>query len=175
VELLNAIELAEGLATQSSELSDERAKAIDFYLGKPLGNEVADRSQVVSRDVQDTIEWIKPALMRIFHGGDAVVAFNPNGPEDIEAAEQETDYVNYIVQQKNNGFLVSYTWITDALLSKNSYVKVIWEEGERNKRERYQGLTEDQLALIMQDQKVEIVFAEQDQDGMYTVVVQHNE
>jgi hypothetical protein len=30
------------------------------------------------------------------HGGDRVVQFEPQGPEDEEAADQETDVFNYV-------------------------------------------------------------------------------
>src|SRR5215470_13929346 len=35
-----------------------------------------------------------PQLMEIFGGGDEVVRFDPPRPQDVAAAEQETDYVN---------------------------------------------------------------------------------
>ena len=54
------------------------------------------RSKAVSADVADTIEGLMPALMDIFCGSDEVVRFEPVGPEDEEAAQQETDYVNYV-------------------------------------------------------------------------------
>jgi hypothetical protein len=37
-----------------------------------------------------------PNLMDIFAGSDEVVRFEPVGPEDEEAAQQETDYVNHV-------------------------------------------------------------------------------
>jgi hypothetical protein len=48
--------------------------------------------------------------------------------QKIEAAEQETDYINHVVMEKNNGFEIFYVWFKDALLSKNGYVKVYYEE-----------------------------------------------
>ena len=51
------------------------------------------------RDVQDTIEWIKPSLMKVFAAGDEVAKFDPFGEEDEEQAEQEADYVRYRSRQ----------------------------------------------------------------------------
>lgn len=160
--LLSAIENAEETAygRSNDELSTDREEAINFYLGKPYGNEVEGQSQIVSRDTMDTIEWIKPSILRIFTGGDEVVRFDPVGPEDEEAAKQESDYVNHIVQQKNNWFHIFLTWISDAMLTKNAYAMAFWDEKEDTTKERYQGLTEDQLALLGQDETVEIVAAE---------------
>ena len=47
-------------------VSDQREKAMEYYYGLPFGNEVDGRSQYVDSSVMDTIEWIKPSLMRVF-------------------------------------------------------------------------------------------------------------
>jgi hypothetical protein len=86
-----------------------------------------------------------------------VVRFEPVGPEDAPAAAQETDYVNHVFMQKNPGFLILYSFIKDALLSKVGIVKVWWEEEEREERETYYDLTDDQYAMIAADPGVEIV------------------
>jgi hypothetical protein len=106
------------------------------------------RSQAVSTDVADTIEGLMPSLMDIFCGSDEVVRFEPVGPEDEEAAQQETDYVNHVFMQQNPGFMVLYSFIKDALLQKNGIVKVWWEEGEQEEYETYFDLTEDQFAAL---------------------------
>ena len=148
-------EEAQALGPENGSLAIERATALSYYLGEPFGNEVDGRSQVVSKDVAETIEWIKPSLLRIFMSGDAVVKFDPHGPEDEEQADQESDYVNYIITQKNNGFNIFYVWFTDALLSKNGYVKAYWEEHEEQVKERYEDLTEEEYLMILGDDTVE--------------------
>src|SRR5678809_58817 len=135
----------------SSELASQRRTALEYYYGQPFGNEVDGRSSYVSRDVADTIEWIMPSLMRIFTGGDHIVKFEPQGPEDEKNAQQATDYVNYIFQRQNDGFLTLYTWFKDALLSKNGFVKVYWEEYEEVKTQVYDALTDDVFAMILRD------------------------
>lgn len=141
----------------SSELSSQRATALEYYYGQPFGNESEGRSSYVSRDVADTIEWIMPSLMRIFAGGDTIVKFEPQGPEDEGNAGQATDYVNYIFQRQNDGFLTLYTWFKDALLSKNGFVKVYWEEYTEYKNENYEGLTDDEFAMILQSAEPEVL------------------
>jgi hypothetical protein len=74
------------LGQEQDTTSVQRAQAIGYYLGQPFGNEIEGRSQVVSRDVFDTVEWIKPSLLRIFAGGETVCQFAPVGPEDVESA-----------------------------------------------------------------------------------------
>jgi hypothetical protein len=85
------------------------------------------------------------------------VQFNPVGPEDVEAAKQETDYVNHVFMQQNPGFLVLYSFVKDALLSKVGVVKVWWEEDEEEHKETYYDLTDDGLALLLADPDLELV------------------
>lgn len=160
----------------SGELATERTQALDYYLGREFGNEVEGRSKVVSTDVADTIEWVMPSLVKIFASGDKVVMFNPRGPEDVEAAEQETDYVNFVVMEKNPGLEIFYTWFKDALLSKVGYVKAYFEEIEDTDEEYYEGLGDDELAMLLQDGEVEPIEHEAVQmvgpDGFPTIA--HN-
>ena len=52
--------------------------------------------------------------------------------------------------QQNPGFMVLYSFIKDALLSKIGLVKVWWEEREEESRETYYDLTEDEFASLAQ-------------------------
>ena len=128
-----------------------------YYYGLPFGNEVEGRSQYVDSTVQDTIEWIKPSLMRVFASGDEMVKFSPHGPEDVEMAKQATDYVNYIFTKDNPGWEILYSWFTDALLSKNGIVKVWWDEYEDWNREEYNGLEEVQFETLIMSPTVEVI------------------
>lgn len=158
-EVLYRIEQEEQIAygINDSALSDDRALAIDYYLGENFGNEVEGRSQVISMDVQDTIESALPQLLKVFVSGDKVVEFSPKGPEDQEAAEQESDYINHVVMEKNEGYKVFYVWFKDALMSKNGYVKVFYEEVKEVDEEEYTGLTDGQLSMLVQGDNVEVL------------------
>ena len=138
-------------------LSEQRRKALSYYNGELLGNEVEGRSQYVSTEVRDTIEWIMPSLLKIFTAGDIIVRFEPQGQEDEKAADQATDYINYIFQRQNDGFRTLYVWFKDALLQKNGFLKVYYEKYADESKEQYEGLTDDELALILQDADVEMI------------------
>jgi len=163
------------------ELSKQRETAMEYYYGLPFGNEVDGRSQFVDSTVQDTIEWIKPSLMRVFASGDDMVKFNPVGPEDVEMAKQATDYVNYVFTKLNNGWEILYNWFTDALLGKNGIVKVWWNEEEVWNREEYKGLTEIELDALINEEDVEVIahspYISSDADemtGEYTSTTYHD-
>src|SRR5437588_12898994 len=86
-----ASEKANALAAISAaRLMEERADAMDYYLGDMAKDMPAQdgRSRAVSTDVADTIEGLMPSLMDIFAGSDEVVRFEPVGPEDEQAAQQ---------------------------------------------------------------------------------------
>lgn len=138
-------------AVSATELEDDQADAQDYYHGRPFGNEVTGQSQVVTRDVLETIEWMKPSLMRIFASGKRVVEFSPVGPEDEAAAEQETDIINHVITQDNDWFSTVYAWIHDALLQKVGYVKVYWDETEKTRRKTLEGLDDAQLAAELEN------------------------
>ena len=166
---LLAAEKADALSAMSaSKLSQERAAALDYYLGDMSRDMPAPdgRSKAVSTDVADTVEGLMPTLMDIFTAGDEVVRFEPVGPEDVAAAEQETDYVNHVFMQQNPGFLVLYSFIKDALLSKVGIVKVWWETREAYERETYLDQPEDAFALIVADPAVEVI-AHTEHDALF--------
>ena len=155
----------------SDTISKPREMAMDYYYALPFGNEVEGRSQFVDSTVQDTIEWIKPSLMRIFASGDDMVKFSPVGPEDVAMAKQATDYVNYVFAKDNDGWEVLYSWFTDALMQKNGIVKVWWDEYEEAQREEYHNLEEMELQILISSNDIEVVEHTDFEDGTHDLVL----
>jgi len=151
--LYNAIERAAETAYggDDSDLSNERAAAIDAYLGRNTIPAPDGRSQVVDRTVYETIQWMLPSLARIFANGDDVVELPPLGPDDEPGAKQEAQYLNYLVLQKNNWFEVFTTASKDALLTKAGYLYCYREKRRQIELEKYERQTQEGVALIMQD------------------------
>jgi len=150
-------EISDSLGYMGDVISTQREQAMKYYYGLPFGNEVEGRSQFVDSTVQDTIEWIKPSLMRVFASGDEMVKFSPHGPEDVEMAKQATDYVNYVFTKDNPGWEIMYSWFTDALLSKNGIVKVWWDEYDEPSREEYRNLDEYEFTILINDDEIEVI------------------
>lgn len=134
----------------------ERRTAFKYYLGKPYGNEIEGRSQVVTQDVLEVVENILPSLLRIFTAGEQIVKFDPQGPEDQEVAEQCTDYINHIFMKDNPGFMILYTMFKDALLQKNGFVKHYYKEIEKTKTEEYADLTDVEYNSLLIDDTVSV-------------------
>ena len=150
-------EISSALGYKDGKLTEQRSDALDRYYGKKYGNEQEGRSQIVTRDVADVIEWIMPSLMKIFTSGDKVVQFEPQGPEDVEMAKQSTDYVNYVIMRQNPGFHIIYQWFKDALLQKNGIVKHYWDDSSETLKEEYKNLTDEEFTALLLEDNVEVV------------------
>jgi hypothetical protein len=94
-----------------AELTRAREQALNYVKGE-MPDVVAppNRSQAVSTDIAEAVETILPDLVEIFTGGDDVAVFIPRGAEDEAAARQETDYVNHVIFNENDGWLGIQLW-----------------------------------------------------------------
>ena len=167
---LNSIvssEIRDSLNHFDQEFSQERIRAMDFYLGEPMGNEVEGRSQVVSTEVSDTIEAIMPNLMRVFTANDKYVRFNARTAEDTERAEQISDYVNYVINHDNQGYKILYNWFKDALMFRLGVVKYYYDEQEDVREEEYENLNETELAALLSNPDMEVIGVIEEEAGAY--------
>jgi hypothetical protein len=149
-------DLVDAVSYIDSDISPTRAKGTEYYRGDLFGNEVDGNSKVVAMEVRDTVSAMLPSLMRVFFSTENVVEFVPRGPEDVASAQQATDYVNYIFQNDNNGFLTSYAIFKDALVRKCGIAKFWWEDEERVHIDEYTGLDEQTLEMLMQEPDAEV-------------------
>lgn len=131
------------------ELQEERTRAMRAYVREPYGNEEEGRSAVVASDVFDAVEGMLPDLIEVFTSSDKAVVFEPVGPEDEESAEQVTNACNYVFYKQNNGFLILYTALKDALLLKTGAVKWFWEKRRTPTFNTYRAVDEMQLAEFL--------------------------
>ena len=113
----------------STVLEAARQRGARAYRQMPYGTEEEGLSQFVTSEVMDAVEWMKPALLKIYTSTDEVVRFDPTSEEDVEATEQASAGCNYIFTKQNNGFLILHTAITDSLIKRNC--AVMWRLEER--------------------------------------------
>jgi len=159
-------DLTDAISYVDSDLSPTRARGTEYYRGDPFGNEVEGNSKVVAMEVRDTVSAMLPSLMKVFFSSENVVEFVPRGPEDVKSAQQATDYVNYIFQNDNSGFLTAYAIFKDALVRKCGIAKFYWTDDEKVQIDDYTGLDEQTLQMVMQepDAQVKIVVSYPDPD-----------
>lgn len=150
-------------------LEIDRYNALNAYFGRPMGNEVEDRSQIVLPELRDTVEWIMPTLMRMFVGSGKPVQFDPEAPGDEEQAEQETEIVNWVFMKQNPGFFILHDMFKDALLLRNGYVNSYWMKEKKTSVENYTGLNEQEVTMLLQtDDEIEILGQSERQDLIQT-------
>jgi hypothetical protein len=138
-----------------SETTDERKRSLEYYQRHQYGNEVEGRSQIVTSEVAEAVDGSLPQLMRIFTQTKDFVKFIPRKPEDEMGANQATDFANWVIEQ-NNGVILFHNWFKDALLQKVGVVKAFWDTQESVNEEEYNNLTDDELLMLLQDEKMEI-------------------
>ena len=158
------------IGADSSEVTSERAEALDRYNGKPYGDEKEGRSKVVSKALAEAVDWTMPSIMKTFLQGD-VVEFLPVGAEDVELAEQESDYINHVMKVENDPWEYFHDAVKDSLILKNGYWKAFWKESTETCVERYKGMNEQEVTslftqydadeteyeIVSQDERIETI------------------
>ena len=139
------------------QIGESRAEATEYYLGNEPEANSSLQSEFISTDVRDSILFMLPSIMRTFFGTKKVVEFVPRNVEDIPFAEQQTSYVNYIIQEKNPGFKVLYDAFKDALVRKSGFVKAFWDDSISAATHEYTNLTPEAYMALVMDADVEIV------------------
>ena len=142
-------------ASENDAIQAGRQKALAAYLGDK-GSVVEGRSSVVSTDVADAIEWIMPEIMKAFTQNNEVVTFDPVGPDDRRQAQIESRYVYDILMKDNEGFIALHEFFKDALLQKNGFFKIWYENEPYVTVENYTGLNPLEFGMLQQDPELEV-------------------
>ena len=152
-----------------SDASTQREWAIKFYDGEVDIAARDGRSSAVSHDVADVLDWIIAGLLRVFTASDRVAIYEPREPQDVAAAKQATDCINYIFLNECDGYKVIMHSMHDGLLHGNGPIKVWWEGKPEYKTETIRGITESELMALMTEPDVEdileINLSEEPKDG----------
>lgn len=138
----------------SEELGEARMATTEAYNGDEYGNEQPGRSQIVTREVRDAIEMAKPSLMRIFFGSHRVLEYAPTEPEDVQPARDATDYMDYVINSVNPGYMEFLSAFDDALIRRTGVFKVWWEESETPVQSEHSGLTQLEISILEQAEEV---------------------
>ncbi len=139
------------------QVGEDRAEATEYYLGESPQGQSSMQSEYVSTDVRDSVLFMLPSIMRTFFGTNKIVEFVPRNAEDIPLATQQTDYINYIIQQKNPGFKVMYDVFKDALIRKTGFVKAYWDDSITASTHEYTNVSPEGYQALMLDPDVEMV------------------
>jgi len=145
--------IANELSTATYSTGDDSVghleTSMSYYLGRPNGTEVVGRSTVVSTDVADTIEWIMPQIMESFTQVNEIVKFDPIGPNDFRQAELESQFCYDVLMKDNDGFVLIYELVKDALMQRNGVLKIYYDKNNEREINKFTGLTEEGLAVLV--------------------------
>lgn len=147
--------LTNALGAPDSDIGNARQRNLDYYNAQPINElrapEIEDRSDFVATDVKETVEGMLPQFMDIFVSNDTAVDVEPRRPEDAEEAGLAKAWLNYLFYTKNDGLAVLHDWFKDACLQKVGFLKVWAEECASDSKQSYEGVAEEQLAMLLQD------------------------
>lgn len=149
------------------DLKAKRDKANEYYNGDIRDIPKKEgRSQVVSKDMQETVDGIMPDIMETL--ADSYGAFEPNNPDEIIAAEQATCAVYYTINKLNDGYVIVHDFAKSSLIERNGYLRCDVEEDGGDQIEIRTSLPVEAVQLIAEDPEVvriETTLVEQDENA----------
>jgi hypothetical protein len=139
-----------------SDVGHARLRNIEAYNAEAVGvfapPEVEDRSDFVATDVADTVNGMLPQIMQIFVASDDAVEFEGRGqPGADDEAKLATAYINHLFYTRNDGVSIVHDWFWDALVQKVGFVKIWAEEEAEDSKQKYEGQSQEQLIMLLQD------------------------
>jgi hypothetical protein len=161
-------ELNQAIGAENGKLSNERQSLMEAYQGAEFADPPPgqNRSKVVMLTVLETVEWVLPALLRIFTASDTIAELAPirttmtpppTAPgmppplDPEEAGRQATLYINQVFNIDNDGFLILHDWFKDGLLQKLGWIKRWWSEEQIRETNSFTGLTADEYNAKIRD------------------------
>ena len=153
-------EISSSLTHDKTELAERRARNLEYLQGVMADTPAAPgRSSVVSMDVADTIGWMLPGIIRVFTASDVMVSYEPETPQYEAFSKQASEYANFLFMRDNPGYRTLWDGTHDSLALGNGIIKHWWDKKEEVEYSEHTGLSEDQIAVMLQDknQQIEIV------------------
>jgi hypothetical protein len=154
-----------------SELDEVWEKGLDYYLGRPRGDEKRGRSPLISMDVADMVEQTLAQMMPAFKHDD-LAQFEPLDEQDEEQAALESDAMNHIVMKKNHGYINILSAVKDGMLQRAGILKAYIDESIFVTGQRYDSINVFELEQVLMprtpDEEVEITAQRTVEPGMST-------
>ena len=141
----------DAISFEESVLGPAREDNLRYFYGEFPEQEGEGKSSAVSTDFRDTVMAILPSLMRIFTSTERVVNCVPNYKGQEEMARQCTDYLNYVLWEDNDGFLILHDIIKDALRCKTGVMRWWTENHDEVTEQEYHGVTQEQFQYLVSE------------------------
>ena len=170
-------ELSDSLGgnVQDSELTQNWIDAMNYYLQRPRGDELPGRSHVISTDVADMVEQTLAQLMPAFSSPD-LAEFEPQGEDDEEQACLESDAMNHIILDRNNGYMCFLQGVKDGMLQRAGIIKCHVQEVSKVKVETLRNAYPVQVLEALQpksadEQSREVIAQTENGDGTFDIQI----
>jgi hypothetical protein len=154
------IEQAVGVST--SKLAKERERVNRYYNSELPARASQGSSSYVSNDVYDSVEALKASLLETFAGGQDIIQFTPQGPEDVEPCMIATEYASYVFFRQNCGYEICHDVIDDGLKARVGVVKIYWDENKAYQDEDFEHLPEEDVHGLAAQEEITELNAEVD-------------
>lgn len=152
-----AQEIRNSTTYDQSQLSQKRSLTLEYMRGimpdippRPNG------SQQTSRDINDTISWMLPGIVRVFCATNRMVTYEQVRDEPEEWAEQATTYTNYSFFVQNDGYRILRNGTYDALAMGNGVVTCYWDP-EQSKTQTLRSQTIEDVLDLRDDPDITIL------------------
>lgn len=156
---------SDAAAFYSSQLASVQAEAMKRFHAEPYGDEIEGRSAVVTHDVEDTINWVMPKLMRTFMQADELIILDDPSTDDTSHTICAAEYLKHVVFKDNDGEVIIHDYAFDALLQRIGVVRVTWEDPQPKPPRVLEGVSAEVLAKYMGDPEYEILEQEQEESN----------
>lgn len=139
------------MGRDGSKLSNDRADLKRRYLG--YGYETDDDrasrglSVYVDRTLMEVVEWAKPGLMRVFLG-DEIIRFDPRTPQQEQAADDATLYVNNVIFGRNM-FDIVHDVLSDGLMQRVGWCLAHCPAKDEVQVRKFAGLAEQEAVALV--------------------------
>lgn len=154
--------VTECIGMGNTRLSKEREKVNLYYNSEGPKPQHRGQASYVSTDVYDAVEAMKAQLLETFAGGNEIIKFAPQGPEDVEPSRIATEYASYVLFQQNDGFGIFHDTIDDGLKARIGIVKVYWDERKEYNDETFEHIPEEDVTALAGQEDIESLEAELD-------------
>lgn len=144
------------------------------YKGEPYGDELPERSKIISNDVQDVVEADMPSLARTFLGASKICVFEAQteDPKEIEEAKEKTEYIDWIVRGQEDSFRVQFGFLKDVDIQKLGALKFFMEDIVEKRIVSHENISFEELAKLEESlngedvESVEIISRSEIREGL---------
>ena len=123
-------------------------------------------SDVTASDFHDTVEWAIPSLIKVFFGNEDICKLQGvNSEQDEHAAKIHSELIKYQLERCNDGFLIFYDWIKNALVDNLGILKCYWIR-EQESEAKTLTVTPEELMRLQTNPRINILSVEELEPGV---------